>query len=171
MSERRRNDKIFNNRYKRGEGYRSKDEEYSIGEIKVDLSYSSTYLNELYDYESIIDYKVSIKKIYELIQDDDYLKSFLEDIRLNKKIKVSKEDISNIFNRILEIIKKDNDNDFYKLVYIMDVVASIIGVDKKDYIKIYKKIFDSLDTDIQELLLIELDEKYNFINNNKNNMH
>jgi hypothetical protein len=55
---------------------------------------------------------------------------------------------------------------FYSPIYILEAISSIASIE-------YKKIFDSLETDIQEILLIELNKKYKFLDGkmNKKKIH
>ena len=54
---------------------------------------------------------------------------------------------------------------FNNSIYILEVISAISHNE-------YKKLFDMLDTDIQELLLIELNEKYKFLEGkNKKKIH
>jgi predicted restriction endonuclease len=45
---------------------------------------------------------------------------------------------------------------FYNPIYILEVISAISSIE-------YKKIFDALETDTQELLLLELNKKYKFL--------
>jgi predicted restriction endonuclease len=45
---------------------------------------------------------------------------------------------------------------FYSPIYILEVISSISSIE-------YKKLFDMLETEIQELLLTELNKKYQFL--------
>ena len=54
----KREDKIFNNRYNQGEGLKDpNDYEYNRN-IQVEANYSKSYLNDLYDYENNVEYKI-----------------------------------------------------------------------------------------------------------------
>ena len=73
----RREDKIFNNRYNQGDGLKDPDEyEYNKG-IQVDSSYSNNYLNDIYDYENRIEYKLFLDHIFDLIKKDSEISVYL----------------------------------------------------------------------------------------------
>ena len=73
------------------------------------------------------------------------------------KVKVSKEDINIIFNRIHDKLDVTTYGiSFYSPIYILEAISSVSSME-------YKKIFDSLDTDVQEILLLELNKKYQFL--------
>ena len=66
----KREDKIFNNRYNQGDGLKDPDEyEYNPG-IQVDSTYSSNYLNDIYDYENSVDYQIFLDHVFEMIKND-----------------------------------------------------------------------------------------------------
>ena len=74
----RREDKIFNNRYNQGDGLKDPDEyEYNKG-IQVDISYSNNYLNDIYDYENRIEYKLFLDHIFDLIKKDSEINEELD---------------------------------------------------------------------------------------------
>jgi predicted restriction endonuclease len=73
------------------------------------------------------------------------------------KSKFSKEDVNFIFNKINTTLElKSNVIMFYSPIYILEVISSISSIE-------YKKLFDMLETEIQELLLTELNKKYQFL--------
>ena len=45
---------------------------------------------------------------------------------------------------------------FFSPIYILEVISSITSIE-------YKKLFDTFETEIQELLLTELNKKYKFL--------
>ena len=51
---------------------------------------------------------------------------------------------------------------FYSPIYILEAISSLSSME-------YKKIFDSLETEIQEILLLELNKKYKFLDGKMNN--
>lgn len=167
-------DKIFNGRYKKGEGYRDKEDyEYGVS-IEVDLNYSNNYLKDVYEYEDALYYRIGVSRVFDLFQEEEDLREILKKVNKNEKIKLSKKEINDIFNRMLVKLKKiEDENTFYNPIYILEAISSIVGINSSDPIKDYKKIFDCLDVHIQEELLVELDKKYNFLDGkmNRRKMH
>lgn len=167
--EKLKNDKIFNNRYKFGEGHRD-DEDYEH-QTKIDVNniYADNYLRDVYDYENTLEYNIGVSKIFELMGKEDYFNKILKKINKKEKIKLSKEEISELFNKILKLIHSyRSKNNFYSPIYVLEVVSSILSINSNDPIKDYKKIFDCLDVQVQEELILELDKKYNFLDGKMN---
>ena len=164
-----KDDKIFNNGYKAGEGLKG-DDDYQYGlSISINDTYSDNYLRDVYEYEDTLDYNIGVSKIFELIDSDKELKGLLKKLDLNDKLKLSKEEINWCFKRILsnmeEIIEGER---FYNPIYVLDVISSILNINSGDCIKSYKKIFDCLDVELQQDLIVELDKKYNFLDGKLN---
>jgi hypothetical protein len=155
-----REDKIFNNSYYNGDKLKDPDEYEFSKKIAVSSDYSDNYLKDLYDYEEQLESKFILDIIFEFLQKDEVLSKYTIEPNQNSnvaKIKFSKEDINLIFSRINENLDIGAHGiTFYSPIFILEVISSISSME-------YRKIFDYLDTEIQELLLIELNKKYNFL--------
>jgi hypothetical protein len=155
-----REDKIFNNSYYNGDKLKDSEQYEFSKKISVSSDYSDNYLKDLYDYEDQLESKFILDIIFDFLQTDELLSTYTKTITTSK-IKFSKEDINFIFNRIHNSLDLTQHNiSFYNPIYILEAISSIASLE-------YKKIFDSLDTDIQETLLIELDKKYKFLDGKK----
>lgn len=159
-----KDDKIFNNGYKAGEGFR--EEEYGYQQsISVNSNYSDKYLKDVYDYEETLDYNIGLTRIFELIDANKDLSSLLKKLDDNEKLKLSKEEINWCFTKILKIMEQNGEEgeQFYNPIYVLEAISSILNVNSSDPIRDYRKIFDSLDVEIQEELIVELNKKYKFL--------
>jgi GTP:adenosylcobinamide-phosphate guanylyltransferase len=155
-----REDKIFNNRYNTGDGLPN-TEDYSLSRgISVSRDYSDSYLRDLYEYESELETKFILDAIFSFLQNDPEISEIITRSSLDPfktKSKFSKEDVNFIFNKINTTLElKSSVIMFYSPIYILEVISSISSVE-------YKKLFDMLETEIQELLLTELNKKYQFL--------
>ena len=155
-----REDKIFNNRYNTGDGLPDTGD-YSLSRgISVSRDYSDSYLRDLYEYESELETKFILDAIFSFLQNDPEISEIIIRSSLDPfktKSKFSKEDVNFIFNKINTTLElKSSVIMFYSPIYILEVISSISSVE-------YKKLFDMLDTEIQELLLTELNKKYQFL--------
>jgi|LakMenE01Jun11ns_1017448.scaffolds.fasta_scaffold9950822_4 hypothetical protein len=155
-----REDKIFNNRYNTGDGLPDSDE-YSLSRgISVSRDYSDSYLRDLYEYESELETKFILDAIFSFLQNDPEISEIITRSSTDPfvtKSKFSKEDVNFIFNKINTTLElKSNVIMFYSPIYILEVISSISSIE-------YKKLFDMLETEIQELLLTELNKKYQFL--------
>jgi len=165
-----REDKIFNNSYYNGDKLKdSEDYEFSK-KISVSADYSDNYLKDLYDYEEQLDSKFILDMIFDFLKTDEVLSKYVTNLTSDSsvsKVKFSKEDINLLFNRVHENIDLANQGiAFYSPIYILEVISSISSME-------YKKIFDSLETDVQEILILELNKKYKFLEGkmNKKRIH
>ena len=165
-----REDKIFNNRYNTGEGL-DESEEYQFSKnISVSEDYSDAYLKDLYDYENELDLKVVLDFIFKEFSEDPEINKIFEISKEGfnqKKIKISKNQLNFVFTKLHEKISKNTSGYiFYSPIYILEVISSVASLE-------YKKLFDMLNTDTQEILLIELNETYLFLEGkmNKKRIH
>lgn len=168
LRKKRKEDKIFNNGYKSGEAM--PDIEYQYQDtISVNSDYSDQYMKDLYDFEESLDYDIGLSKIFEIIEKDSALKSLLQKLDNDSKLRLSKEEVNWCFNKILKYIESgDYEEQFYNPIYILEAISSILYVNSKDPIKDYRKIFDCLDVEIQENLIVELNKKYKFLEGKMN---
>ena len=162
-------DKIFNNGYKSGEGISEESDFSHSSEITISSDYSDRYLKDIYNYEEDLDSKFILDAIFSIIKADPGIKQLLEDLSdssKSDKLKFDKVEINYLFNRITKALKESPQCAmFNNSIYILEVISAISHNE-------YKKLFDMLDTDIQELLLIELNEKYKFLEGkNKKKIH
>jgi hypothetical protein len=174
LSKKRREDKIFNNGYKAGEGLREDDEYRYQSSITVNSNYADKYLKDVYEYEETLDYNIGVTKIFELIETDKDLSSMLHKLDSNTKLKLSKDEINWSFSKILTLMESEEyEEQFYNPIYVLEALSSIININSSDQIKDYRKIFDSLDVEIQAQLVEELNKKYGFLEGkmNKRKMH
>lgn len=173
INRKKREDKIFNNGYRSAEAMDNTEYEYRTA-ISVNTNYADNYLKDVYEYEETLEYNMGLSKIFELIENDDELSALLYKKSVDSRIKLSKDEINWCFNQILSKLRSLNTGEhFYSPIYIVEALASILNVNSGDPIKDYRKLFDSLDVELQEELIVELDKKYNFLNgkSNKKRMH
>lgn len=152
----KREDKIFNNRYNQGDGLKDPDEyEYNPG-IQVDSTYSSNYLNDIYDYENSVDYQIFLDHVFEMIKNDCELNDLINE-KDGTRNKFNKEEINFIFDRMTGLLEKDTEYEtFSSSIYVLEAISSITAME-------YKKIFDFLEYNHKEILLSELNKKYKFL--------
>lgn len=162
-------DKIFGNGYKTGEGM--SDEGYSYqSSISVESSYSDKYLKDIYEYEAGLESNFTLDSIFDIVKKDVAITIILDAAAAESKstkIKLKKEEVNFIFNRIEHLVKESSESSiFNSSIYILEVISALSSNE-------YKKLFDMLDTEIQEKLLIELNEKYKFLDGkmNKKRIH
>ena len=169
IREKIKNDKIFNNGYKAGDGLKEEDDFQYFSSLSVHSSYSDNYLKDIYEYEDTLDYNIGVSKIFELIDNDYQLKNMLNTLDSNDKLKLSKDEINWCFKRILLNMENTVEGErFYNPIYVLEVISSVLNINSGDCIKSYKKIFDCLEIDLQQDLIVELDKKYNFLDGKLN---
>ena len=155
-----REDKIFNNKYNTGDGLTDPDEYLFSKKISVSNEYSDAYLKDIYDYEDDLEAKFILDSIFNFLQNDVAICKIIKKHTVDRspaKIKLVKEEINFIFYKVSSSLELTPDVAmFYSPIYIVEVISSISSIE-------YKKIFDMLDTEIQELLILELNKKYKFL--------
>lgn len=154
----KKNDKIFNNTYNFGLDL-SEDEAdtpRSGGpEIKLDSSSPDYHLYDPEKYSDHIDLSIIQRDIYEFIKDNDRVMSILGSEPDKKKFTKSE------INEVFEILNNGlgngaSANVFINSIHILDSMSSVLSME-------YKKIFDQLSYDNKEILLVELNNKYGFL--------
>jgi len=169
-SRRSKEDKIFGNGYKTGDGLSEDDEYQYTSSIEVEASYANRYLKDIYEYESGIESNFTLDTIFDIVKKDKRITTILEEAASDSKsakIKLKREQVNFIFFRIEELLLEETDSSiFNSSIYILEVISALSSNE-------YKKLFDMLDTEIQEKLLIELNEKYKFLDGkmNKKRIH
>jgi hypothetical protein len=164
-----REDKIFNNRYNTGDGLTDVDDYEFSKKISVVSEYSNNYLRDIYEYEENLEEKFILDSIFSFLQTDPEISKIIqtESSGFASKIKLTKEEINFIFTKVNNNLDLTSSAMmFYSPIYIMEVISSISSIE-------YKKIFDSLETDFQEMLIVELNKKYKFLDGklHKKRMH
>lgn len=155
-----REDKVFNNSYYNGDNLKDSAEYEFSKKISISHDYSDAYLKDIYDYEEELESKFILDVIFEFIKTDSQISQYADLLTSDpaiSKIKFSKEEINLIFNRVHDNLDITSHGiRFYSPIYILEVISSMSTLD-------YKKIFDLLETDIQQLLVVELNKKYKFL--------
>jgi len=160
----KREDKIFNNRYNQGEGLKDpNDYEYNRN-IQVEANYSKSYLNDLYDYENNVEYKIFLDHIFKIIKENIELSKMVQE-KEGTRNKFNKDEVNFIFEKVSHVLETQKEYEtFSNPIYILEAISNVTAMD-------YKKIFDFLEYTHKELLLSELNKKYKFLDwkMNKNN--
>jgi hypothetical protein len=152
-----REDKIFNNRYNSGDGLMDPDDYAFNARLNISNDYSSSFLKDIYEVEYQMEYSNSIDSIFDFFNNDPEISKMITVNSTGSKNKFAKEEINFIFNKAYsQLSSVEEDSHYFSPIYIVEAISAISSME-------YKKIFDSLETDIQEILIIELNKKYNFL--------
>ena len=162
---RSKEDKVFGNGYKTGDGMLEEDEYRHTSSIKVESEYSDKYLSHIYEYEEGLESTITLNSIFEIVKKDKKITEILESgktISKSPKVKLKREQVNFLFNRIDVLVNASIEATlFSSSIYILEVISALTSNE-------YKKLFDMLDTEIQEKLLIELNSKYKFLDSGSN---
>lgn len=153
----KKNDKIFNNSYNMGGSQTDEREDYSSGRSDIKIDPSSPEYN-LYDrdkHANSVDEKIIQIDIHNFISGSNEVSLILGSEPERKKF--TKPEVNDLF----EIIRKgigsgNNQSVFVSPIHIFDSISSLVGIDTK-------KLFDMLTYENKEILLIELDKSYHFL--------
>lgn len=152
----KKNDKIFNNTYNLGLDGAEEDEDFSAGpENKIKIESGSADYN-LYDSEKYlehVDLTIVQRDIYNFIVDSPDVKAIIGDEP--DKRKFVKSEINSLFDILVSGLAQSN-NAFVSPIHILDAISSTVNME-------YKKLFDMLSYSNKELLLLELNSKYGFL--------
>ena len=168
LSPRKRN-KIINNSYKSGDNLKGDDYRFDTV-LKVESGYASSNLGHIYDVENNMIYKKVQNEIIGLIGVNAELQKMLDDATPRKSDDVKKssdvkpkkfnrEKINRMFRLINAHFEKTPATlQFSNLIYIFDNVSNLSGLK-------YASLYELLDGDLKQRLLLELDKKYDILKN------
>lgn len=157
----KKNDKIFNNTYNMGLDTSEDDEEDSTParaggpEIKLDSSSPDYHMYDPDKYSDHVDLVIIRKDIDKFIANSSSVQDILGDEPEKKKF--TKAEINSLFELINEGMSKGGRaNVFVSPIHVLDSISSTVSME-------YKKIFDMLTYENKEVLLLELNTKYGFL--------
>jgi len=151
---RKKSDKIFNNTYNTGDGYGNEEHEYQSN-IKISPAHRESYLHDPDKYKDYLDQTIINEDILKYIETNKEIKNILTNDPSKKKF--TKPEINFIFNKIkISLEKKKNKSSFISYINILEVISNTTTLE-------YKKLFDLLDYEYKECLLVELNQTYNIL--------
>lgn len=161
----KKNDKIFNNTYNFGLDTSDDEDEGSPrpsnSEIKLDSGSPDYHMYDPEKFSESLDLKIVQRDIYEFIQSNSRVKAILGNEPDKKKF--TKSEINELFEILnLGLSNGATGNVFINPIHVLDSISSLINME-------YKKIFDQLTYDNKEILLVELNNKYGFLDNTGKN--
>lgn len=159
----RKNDKIFNNSYNMGQNLSEDEEEVrSHSEIKLDSSSPDYHLYDRDQYSDHIDNTITQYDIDQFVSGSDKIQAILGD--QPDKRKFTKPEINELFQLITIGVSKGEDTSvFVSPIHILDAISSLTCME-------YKKLFDMLTYEHKEILLLELNKKYGFLDKPSKNL-
>ena len=160
----KKSDKIYNNTYNLG--YESNDEDddprkTNSAAIKIDSGAAEFAMYDPSVYSEHVDLKIIQRDIYNFMYSNDDVIAILGNDPEKKKF--TKIEI----NRLFEIIHRGltvgtSHNYFISPIHVLDAISTSVGME-------YKKLFDQFSYENKEVLLIELNKTYNFLDNSGKN--
>lgn len=160
-AELKKNDKIFNNTYNMGfENSDEDDDELTSSragdlEIKLDSSSPDYHMYDPEKYAEHVDRVIVSKDIDKFIENSKIIQEILGNEPEKKKF--TKAEINSLFELIHNGMSKgESMNVFVSPIHVLDAISSTVSME-------YKKLFDMLTYENKEMLLIELNSKYGFL--------
>lgn len=159
-AELKRDDKIFNNTYTMG--YENEDNDdgdqemkSSAREIKVDASSPDYFMYDREQYAEYVDQSIVQKEVFAFIAGNARITELLGPEPEKKKF--VKAEINELFSILCSnLITNNPKNYFITAIYVLDAISVTLSTD-------YKKLFDMLNYENKEVLLLELNSKYGFL--------
>lgn len=161
----KKTDKIFNNTYNLGLDTTYDEEEgaprASTSELKLDSGSPDYNMYDPTKFAESLDLKIVQRDIYEFIKANLRVQDLLGNEPDKKKF--TKPEINELFEILnLGLATGATGNVFINPIHVLDSISSLINME-------YKKIFDQLTYDNKEILLVELNNKYGFLDNTGKN--
>ncbi len=150
-------DKIFNNSYNMGGHSIEEHEEISTArnDIKIDPSSPEFVMYDRDKHSNYVDDKITQVDIHNFISESQEVQAILG--KEPEKKKFTKIEINSLFDIVRAGISMGlNQSAFVNPIYIFDSIGSLTGIETK-------KLFDMLTYENKEILLVELDKDYHFL--------
>jgi hypothetical protein len=148
----RREDKIFNNSWNSGDG--ASDEMYHHTGIRLDPSHSDAHLLDGASFDRHTDKKIIERDLNNLAIADDIMVALME--IPNEGRKFTKPELNTAFTRLCELVQVHRKTTFIGPIDVLDYVSMISQLD-------YKRLFESLEYQHKEVLLLELNDKFGIL--------
>jgi len=159
----RKTDKIFNNSY--NIGLSSAEEDPGVrANSGIKLESGSSY-HSLYDRDQFSDHVDNSIIQYDINNFISGTPAVLEVLGDNpEKKKFTKPEINFLFNSIvMGVTHGENSSAFVSPIHVLDTISSMTNTE-------YKKLFDMLEYEHKETLLLELNKKYGFLDKPSKNL-
>lgn len=159
----KKSDKIFNNSYNMGQSI-SEDviEVRSHNEIKLDINSPHYHLYDRDQYSDHMDDTITQLDIDQYVSNSDEVLAILGDQTVKKKF--SKIEVNSLFKLIVDgVTAGAHLSSFVSPIHVLDSISSLTNME-------YKKLFDMLTYDHKEILLLELNKKYGFLDKPSKNL-
>jgi len=155
-SELKKVDKIFNNSYNMGQVAGEEIEEpRSNTPIRLDTSSPDYHMYDRDQHSDYIDNAITQIDIHEFVSKSDEVQAILGPDPDKKKF--NKTEVNDLFLIIKEGVSKGAKSSvFVSPIHVLDSISSLTGLE-------YKKLFDMMIYENKEILLLELDKKYTFL--------
>ena len=150
-------DKIFNNTFTMGQVTTDEPEEpKQRSDIKLDSSSPDYHLYDRDQHSDYVDNSIIQQDIHNFVSNSDEVKQILGPDPDKKKF--NKTEVNTLFEVIRNGVSHgERSSVFVSAIHVLDSISSLTGLE-------YKKLFDMFTYENKEVLLIELDKKYNFLN-------
>ncbi len=156
--EKAKGNKIFNNSYNDGENLKEPGD-YEYGKsLQVDPAYSDRY-SENYNPSDHVINTVAKSQVERCINSNEDLKKILFPSKNLEKKRFNKKEINDIFTIVYSDIKSKDEE--YSFINLFDIISKYVDIN-------YKKLFDLLDYQYKEMLIVELNEEYRLLDNYDN---
>ncbi len=154
-SELKKADKIFNNSYTMGLTTGDEPEEIrSHGEIKLDISSPDYHLYNKEQHAEHVDNAIIQVDIDKFVSASPEIKAILGN---DVKKKFNKAEINLLFDLIGAGVRSGNTaSSFVTSIHVLDAISSLTRLE-------FKKLFDMCTYENKEILLLELDNTYHFL--------
>lgn len=157
----RKTDKIFNNSYNMGQNDQSDESKYNSS-IKIDVGSSHYQMYDRDQYSDHIDNTITQRDIDNFISTSDEIQVIMGD--KTEKRKFTKIEVNELFRLITTgVASGEHASFFVSPIHVLDSISSLTNME-------YKKLFDMLTYDYKEMLLLELNKKYGFLDKPSKNL-
>lgn len=149
----RKEDKIFNNSWNSGDGV--SDEIYQNNGIRLDPGHTDSHLLDGALFDRYMDKTIIERDLNNIATGDETLRKLM-DITMVDGRKFTKPEINLAFIRLCQLVRINNKTTFIGPIDVLDFVSMISQMD-------YKRLFESLEYEHKEVLLLELNNKFGIL--------
>lgn len=154
----KKDDKIFNNSFNMGTAVDEHSDTRGRNEIRIDPGSSEYNFYDKDKHSDFIDEAITNFDITSFVQSCSRIQEILKQPDDGSKKKFTKIEINEMFDLVKNGVSTGSQSSvFVNAIHILDSISALTSLE-------YKKLFDMLKYENKELLLLELDKKYQFLN-------
>jgi len=148
----KKQDKIFNNSWNSGEGLT--EDSFQNNSIRLDPGHTDSHLLDNSKFDQYMDKSIIERDLNLIVREDPELSKLMSTSEESRKF--SKPELNFLFYKLCKLVEVHGKTTFIGPIDVLDFVSMIAQLD-------FKRLFESLDYEHKEVLLLELNKKFGIL--------